>query len=35
MRDVISMTTDETKSMNASAAVANSDSEPVEIAAYS
>lgn len=34
MRDVMSMTTDETKSMKASAAVANSDNEPVEMAAY-
>jgi hypothetical protein len=34
MRDVMSITTEETKSMKASAAVANSDSEPVEIAAY-
>ena len=34
MRDVMSMTTEETRSMKASAAVANSDSEPVETAAY-
>jgi hypothetical protein len=34
MRDVISMTTDDTRSMKASAAVANKDSEPVEMAAY-
>jgi hypothetical protein len=32
--DVTSMTHDDTKSMKASAAVANSDNEPVEIAAY-
>jgi hypothetical protein len=34
MRDVISMTHEETRSMKASAAVANRDSEPVEMAAY-
>lgn len=34
IRDVTSMTHDDTRSMKASAAVANSDSEPVEMAAY-
>ena len=33
IREVTSMTTDETRSMNASAAVANSDKEPVLTAA--
>lgn len=33
MRDVMSMTIDDTRSMKASAAVANSDSEPVDMAA--
>lgn len=34
IRDVMSMTTEDTRSMKASAAVANSESEPVEMAAY-
>jgi hypothetical protein len=34
MRDVMSITHEDTRSMKASAAVANNDSEPVEMAAY-
>ena len=35
IREVTSMTHEDTRSIKASAAVANSDSEPVEMAAYS